>query len=275
MKRALLYFELLIVLVIVFLIHNHVIKGFQPTSRGIGVIIIGAALGISSTIFQGYFKKVIAEPGIMGISTGATLGAVIAIKSGAEFGSYQGIATSILFGLISFYIFDLIKNRFLINGLILTLILSIPIVLLTLNEKHNPLFWTLGSFTELNKVHVKKFAPIVEIGIITSFFIARKIKDNSPKVKFFVALGAAFLIGPFTNVTGAVIGFGLFIPAITRKLIKGDTRRTLSYAALVGPILLLLIDILISHLNNVSASVIAISIAAVLPRSGKEQPQSE
>ena len=78
-----------------------------------------------------------------------------------------------------------------------------------------------------------------------------------------------------TNVTGALIGFGLFIPAITRKLVKGDTRKVLSYAALIGPILLLTIDILISDLNNVSVSVIAVTIAALLPRTGKEQPQSE
>ena len=275
MKKALLYFELLVVIVVVFLIHNHTIKGYQPTSRGIALIIIGAAIGISSTLFQGYFKKVIAEPGIMGISSGAALGAVIALKAGADFGSYQGMVTSIFFALITFYIFYFIKNKFLINGILLTATLSLIIILLTLNDKHNGLFWTLGSFTELNKVHVKAFAPLVEVGIITSFLIARRIKNNSPITTFFVALGASFLIGPFTNVTGALIGFGLFIPAITRKMVKGDTRKVLSYAALIGPILLLLIDILISDLNNVSVSVIAVTIAALLPRTGKEQPQSE
>jgi iron complex transport system permease protein len=269
MKKALLYFELLVVIVVVFLIHNHTIKGYQPTSRGIALIIIGAAIGISSTLFQGYFKKVIAEPGIMGISSGAALGAVIALKAGADFGSYQGMVTSIFFALITFYIFYFIKNKFLINGILLTATLSLIIILLTLNDKHNGLFWTLGSFTELNKVHVKAFAPLVEVGIITSFLIARRIKNNSPITTFFVALG------PFTNVTGALIGFGLFIPAITRKMVKGDTRKVLSYAALIGPILLLTIDILISDLNNVSVSVIAVTIAALLPRTGKEQPQSE
>ena len=182
MKKALLYFELLVVIVVVFLIHNHTIKGYQPTSRGIALIIIGAAIGISSTLFQGYFKKVIAEPGIMGISSGAALGAVIALKAGADFGSYQGMVTSIFFALITFYIFYFIKNKFLINGILLTATLSLIIILLTLNDEHNGLFWTLGSFTELNKVHVKAFAPLVEVGIITSFFITRRIDRKSTRL---------------------------------------------------------------------------------------------
>lgn len=275
MKRALLYFGLLLILSAIFIIHNHSIQAPQPTSRGIGLIIIGAGLGITSTLFQGYYKNQIADSGLMGLTTGAALGSLVSLKLGNEFGSRAGILISVLFAFITFYIFDSIKNRFVINGLLLTFILSTPIIFLANNSAHDGTFWLLGSFTELNKHHVKVFAPFVEIGIITSFFIARKIGSDAKKIKFFVGLGSAFLIGPWVNVTGAIIGFGIFIPFLTRILIKGDTRRVLSYAALTAPIILIILDIAINKLNDVSVTVAALTLSLILSWFSKKQANSQ
>ena len=209
----------------------------------------------------------------MGISSGATIGAAIALISGAKLGSYLGITLSILFAFITFYKYRYLKSRFKFGGIFLLIGYSLIIFLLNLKKTPNSLFWTLGSFTQLNKMHVRTFAPFVEVGIITSFFIARKLFSKKTQTTFFVALGVAFLIGPFTNITGAVIGFGAFIPALTKKLIKGDTRRILSYAALVGPIFLLLLDIAINHLNEISISVLSIPLFLVLSRFSKQQAQ--
>ena len=274
MKRALLYLQLLIALVAVFLIHNHSIKAYQPTSRGIGLIIIGAALGVSATLLQGFFQDSYSDVGLLGISSGATVGALFALLSGAKLGSYLGITLSIIFAFISFYKYLWIKARFRFGGIYLLAAFSILIFLLSLKKSPNSIFWIFGSFTELNKIHVRTFAPFVEVGIITSFFVARKLVLNKSRTTFFVALGVAFLIGPFTNVTGAIIGFGAFIPYLTKKLITGDTRRILSYAALVGPILLLLLDIAINHLNEISISVISLLLFLALSRFSKHQPQS-
>jgi iron complex transport system permease protein len=274
-KRALLYFGLLLILSAIFIIHNHSIQAVQPTSRGIGLIIIGAGLGITATLFQGFYKNEFADSGLMGLTSGAALGSIVSLKLGNEFGSRIGILISVLFALVTFYIFDSIKNKFLINGILLTFILSTPIIFLTKNTDHDSTFWLLGSFTELNKHHVKVFAPFVEIGIITSFFVARKILSSSKYVKIFVAIGSAFLIGPWVNVSGAIIGFGIYIPYLTRLLIKGDTRRVLSYAALTAPIILLLLDILINKLNDISVSVIALTFSLLLSRFGKKQANSK
>lgn len=157
----------------------------------------------------------------------------------------------------------------------LTFILSTPILFLTKNSQHDSTFWLLGSFTELNKHHVKVFAPFVEVGIITSFFVARKILNESNVVKLFVAIGSAFLIGPWVNVTGAILGFGIFIPFITKRLIKGDTRRVLSYAALTGPIILIILDVLINKLNDISVSVITLAFSLLLSLFGKKQAQRQ
>ena len=274
-KRALLYFSLLLILSAIFIVHNHSIQAIQPTSRGIGLIIIGAGLGITATLFQGFYKNVIADSGLMGLTTGAALGSIVSLKLGNEFGSRVGILISVLFAFITFYIFDFLKNRFFINGILLTFILSTPIIFLTRNTSHDSTFWLLGSFSELNKHHVKVFAPFVEIGIITSFFVARKILSTSKNVKLFVGIGSAFLIGPWVNVSGAIIGFGVFIPYLTRLLIKGDTRRVLSYAALTAPIILLALDIAINRLNDVSVSAIALVFTLLLSWFGKKQANSQ
>ena len=192
MKRALLYLELLVILTAIFLIHNHTTSAYQPTSRGIGVMIIGAALGISSTLLQGFHRNKIADVGLMGIATAGALGSVVSIALGNEFGSRVGLFISVLFALAGYYIFTFIKARYLVNGVLLTLILSTPILLMAQNKKPDGLFWVLGSFTELNKLNVKHFAPFVEVGLITSFFVARKVLSNSNWVKLFVGVGTAF-----------------------------------------------------------------------------------
>ena len=271
MRRALLYLGFLSILTAIFLLHNHSISAQQPTSRGIGLIVIGAALGVTSTLLQGFYGNQIADPGLMGIATGAALGSVVAIKLGNTFGSRTGILFSVLFAFIAYYLFDWAKSKFVTTGVLLTLILSTPILLLAKNSNHDGLFWILGSFHELNKVHVKTFAPFVEVGIITSFFIARKIVSKTRLVKFFVATGTAFLIGPFVNVTGAIIGFGIFIPHITRLFIKGDTRRVISYSALTSPSILLILDILINKMNEISVTLIALLLTLVLSRFCKQE----
>jgi iron complex transport system permease protein len=273
-KRALLYFGLLSILTAIFILHNHIIDAYQPTSRGIGLIIIGAALGVSATLFQGFYGNDYADSGLMGLTTGAALGSLISLQLGNEFGTRSGIVFSVLGALITFYIFDWIKKRFFVNGILLTFILSTPIIFLAKNSEHDGTFWMLGSFQELTKHHVKVFAPFVEVGIITSFFVARHILKKNARIKLFVGIGAAFLIGPWVNVTGAILGFGAFIPYLTRKLIKGDTRRVLSYAALTAPILLIAIDILINILNEISVSVITLSLALLLSRFSKQEANS-
>lgn len=274
MKRWLLYFGLLAILTAIFLLHNHTIDAFQPTSRGIGLIIIGAGLGISATLLQGFYRNNVADPGLMGLTTGATIGSLISLKLGNEFGSRTGILISVLFAFITFYLFDWAKNKFIANGLLITFIFSTPVFFLANNSSHDSTFWLLGSFQELDKHHVKVFAPFVEVGIITSFFIARKILSDSRWIKVFVGVGVAFLLGPWVNVTGAIIGFSLFIPYLTRLLIKGDTRRVLSYAALTGPIIMLVLDIVINFLNEISVSVVALTFTLILSRVAKQKTNS-
>ena len=109
----------------------------------------------------------------------------------------------------------------------------------------------------------------------SSDLVARHILNKNAQIKLFVGLGAAFLIGPWVNVTGAILGFGIFIPYLTRKLIKGDTRRVLSYAALTAPILLIALDILINLLNEISVSVITLIVALLLSRFSKQEAYSQ
>ena len=274
MKRALLYFGLLGILTAIFLIHNHSISAYQPTSRGIGLIIIGAAIAIASTALQGYFQNTLADPGLVGLMAGASLGSVLGISMGFKFGSRFNILIAVLFTFMTFYIFEYLKNRFLLNGFLLSLILATPTILIARRGTHDFLFWSLGSFKDLDKINVKTFAPFVEVGIITSFFVARKI-GTTKNIKIWLAVGLAFLIGPFVSVAGAIYGFGIFIPKLTSKLIDGDTRRILSYSALVGPIILLLLDIAINNLKEISVSVITLGFALLLSRFSKEQAQSK
>lgn len=231
--------------------------------------LVGIALASAGVTFQGLFKNSMADPYIIGISSGASLGAVIAINYG--FNSYwHGISLVSLFAFVGALLTVLIVYKLaemggripvgtlLLAGIALSFFLSALVSLvMILNQKslQQVVYWLMGSLSASNWQEVKMITPIIIIawGIIYYFAEdlnimllgderAHYLGVTVSKVKLILLVTASLLTGIAVSVSG-VIGFvGLIIPHIVRLLTGPNHRLLLPTSALVGAIFLIITD---------------------------------
>jgi len=235
--------------------------------RSLLALMIGATLGISGAALQGFLRNPLAEPGVIGVSAAAALGAVIAL--------YTGLSTSQPLALPAFAIGGALAAVLVLQVLsggasTLTLILAGvaisslagALTSLALNLSPSPLavqeilFWMLGSITDRSMVHVALAAPFIVMGIGLLLASARDLEAltlgeeaassmgvNLNRVRLLVVLGTAISVGAATAVSG-VIGFiGLVVPHLLRPLVGHRPALLLPVSALGGALLLLCADI--------------------------------
>ncbi len=155
--------------------------------RAILGLLIGAALGLSGAALQGYLRNPLAEPGLIGVSAGAALGAVVTINIGLT--SAFALALP-LGGIVGAFAAVLLVHALAgVKGGPLTLILAGVAVTsfagalmsLALNLSSNPfaaleiVFWMLGSLADRSMVHVHLAAPMIVPGIIMLLLLGRAL----------------------------------------------------------------------------------------------------
>ena len=234
--------------------------------RALGAVIIGAALGIAGAVAQGIFRNPLAEPTLIGLSSGATLGTIALIASGASaYGTRSNIASAVFAAAITALLVQWLAPGkgfgFLLTGIAVSAILtSVVGLLITMSPKpgiQSITFWDFGSLTLLNNATLGMIAPYIEIGIIICFLVSRRLDIyslgetsaqymgiNPKRLRLYAVIGMAFLIGASVSAVGSIAFIGLLVPHIVRLLIGPAHRKMLSLSALVGAIVLLLADLL-------------------------------
>lgn len=234
--------------------------------RALGAVIIGAALGIAGAVAQGIFRNPLAEPTLIGLSSGATLGTIALIASGASaYGTRSNIASAVFAATITALLVQWLAPGkgfgFLLTGIAVSAILtSVVGLLITMSPKpgiQSITFWDFGSLTLLNNATVGMIAPYIEIGIIICFLVSRRLDIyslgetsaqymgiNPKQLRLYAVIGMALLIGASVSAVGSIAFIGLLVPHIVRLLIGPAHRKMLSLSALVGAIVLLLADLL-------------------------------
>jgi iron complex transport system permease protein len=234
--------------------------------RALGAVIVGAGLGVAGAVAQGIFRNPLAEPTLIGLSSGATLGTIALIASGASFyGTRENIAASVIGAAVAALIVQwLAPNRgfgFLLTGIAISAVLtSMAGLLISMSPKpsiQSLTFWDFGSLTLLNNATVGMIAPYIEIGVIISFLVSRRLDIyslgessahymgvNPKRLRLYAIIGMSFLIGASVSAVGAIAFIGLLVPHIVRLLIGPSHRKLLSLSALIGAIVLLLADLL-------------------------------
>jgi len=235
--------------------------------RAVLALEVGAALGLSGAVLQGVTRNPLAEPGLLGVSAGAALGAVIAV--------YFGLATHFmtaapLLGLIGALLASMLTFAIGRGGGTITLVLAGAAVSalaaagisLALNLAPNPyaayeiMTWLMGSLADRSWVHVLLVTPFILLGAAMLAFTARALDAlalgetqaqslgiNLQRLYVLAVFGTALAIGAATAVTG-IIGFiGLVAPHVVRPLVGHQPSRVLLPAALSGALLLLLADV--------------------------------
>ncbi|MEM6905416.1 MAG: iron ABC transporter permease [Pseudomonadota bacterium] len=236
--------------------------------RAILGAMIGASLGLSGAALQGYLRNPLAEPGLIGVSASAALGAVIAI--------YTGLSALLPLALPLMALGGAVVSVLILLGLSggrassLTLILAGvaisalagALTSLVLNLSPNPfaaleiVFWLLGSLTDRSMLHVWLAAPFMVIGWVMLAGLGRgldtltlgedaaaSLGTNLPRLRLLVVLGTAASVGAATAVAGAIGFVGLVVPHLLRPLVGGRPSRLLLAAALGGAAMLLAADL--------------------------------
>ena len=229
-------------------------------------LLAGGALSLCGAAFQTIFRNPICDPYILGISSGASLGAAIAIITGldAYFFGLTGLAlvTAILTLVLILAIASVGKRKsietILLSGVAVNFLVSAGITLLMVLHQENLdeiIFWTMGSFAASTGEEIaglltifiivggflyfySKELNIIQLGIET----AQTTGVNTKKMTISVLLFSSILVATAVACCG-VIGFvGLMIPHIVRLIFGNETRTVFTFSILFGAIFCLLAD---------------------------------
>lgn len=237
--------------------------------RAILGLLTGATLGLSGAVLQGFLRNPLAEPGLVGISSSASLGAVLAIYTGFSAAFPLGLPLAALAGaLIAVIVVQALAG----SGGVLTVILAgvavssfaSAMTSLALNLSPNPfaaleiMFWMLGSLADRSMTHVWLATPFILAGWLMLASLGRSLDAltlgadaaasmgvDLNRTRRFAILGTALSVGAATAVAGAIGFVGLVIPHILRPLTGGLPSRLLPASALGGASMILAADILV------------------------------
>lgn len=232
--------------------------------RSLLVLVTGILLGGSGAVFQMFFRNPLAEPGIMGISSGATLGAVCASVLGFGVGiNVSAFAGAILAGT---FVTTLAFSRAGRNSSVMLLLCGTALgtlyssissmLLLSCNkELHSIYSWILGSFSGRSWKELYFIIIPAAISLIMMFCISRPLDLLTGGEKSAASLGVEVnrlrilvLISGALAVScsvcaGGTIGFvGLIAPHIVRKLLGPKAKILIPFSMMFGGILLLVSD---------------------------------
>lgn len=236
--------------------------------RAILGLLVGGALGMAGAALQGYLRNPLAEPGLLGMAGGASLGAVIAIHSGAATSLALALPLGGLVGAgVATLAVVLLAGQgsapvtLILAGVAISSVAG-ALTSLALNLAPNPfasveiLYWMMGSLNDRSLEHVVIAAPLILAGcavLATSArglealtlgeAVAHNLGVEPAALRRRIVLGTALAVGAATSVTGSVAFVGLVVPHLLRPLVAYRPGRLLLPCFLGGGLLVLCADI--------------------------------
>ncbi|CAM5649236.1 iron chelate uptake ABC transporter family permease subunit [Mycolicibacterium aubagnense] len=237
--------------------------------------LIGAALAVSGAVMQGLFRNPLADPGIVGVSAGAGLGAVSVIVLGgtalAPFTTLLGPMAlplaAFLGGLVTTLILYQVATRqgrtsvatMLLAGIALSaLAMALTGVLIYMaddRQLRDLTFWQLGSLAGATWTKIGTAGPVMLVALVAMPFFARGLNALSlgeatanhlgiqvQKLKYVAIAGVSAAVGASVAVSGGIGFVGIVVPHLLRLTIGPDNRYLLPASALLGASLLILAD---------------------------------
>ncbi|CAN5310782.1 iron chelate uptake ABC transporter family permease subunit [soil metagenome] len=231
-------------------------------------LVAGAALGLAGTVMQALTRNPLADPGLLGVNAGASLFVVIAITwfgissaSGYIWFALAGAAvTTVVVYLIGSGRGGPTPLTLTLAGAAVTAAITsvITVILLgnidTLNQYR---FWSVGSLVGRDLASVGQVLPVIVVGAALALGlgrglnvlalgddVARGLGQRVGLIRVLSALATIALCGGATAIAGPIVFVGLVVPHIVRRLTGPDQRWILAYSLVVGPLLLIVADII-------------------------------
>jgi iron complex transport system permease protein len=234
---------------------------------------VGAALSLAGAAFQGLLRNPLADPYTIGVSSGASLGAVIVLYFNLTIpflGSYTLPIIAIIsgfFAMIIVFAVTHLSNRklsietIILAGIIVTSFIgavnSLIIALSSREDIGQILYWLMGNVGMRGWSHVKLIIPFFLIGAFLLLIRSRELNAfalgeesaehlgvNVQQGKIFIILGASLLTGAAVSVSGSIGFVGLVIPHFVRLLIGPNHRHVLPLSMLIGGGYLIIADLI-------------------------------
>ena len=236
--------------------------------RALLALMIGASLGLAGAAMQGYLRNPLAEPGLIGVSAAAGLGAVLSLQTGIAAVFALALPVSALTSAL--IAVGLILSLAGPRGSSLTLILAgiaisalaSALTSLVLNLSPNPfaaaeiVFWMLGSLADRSFEHVWIALPFMAAGWVLLASLGRGLdaltlgEDTAaamgvrlPRLRLALVIGTAASVGAATAVAGAIGFVGLVVPHVLRPFVGARPSALLWASALGGGVMVLAADI--------------------------------
>lgn len=240
--------------------------------RVLMALCVGSGLAVVGVTMQAVVRNPLADPYILGISSGASVGAVLVLGLGmfAFAGAYAVSVGAFLFALLTFGLVFLLAQsnghltpgRLILAGVACSYVFSGLTSFITLTSDNRELAqsvlaWLLGSLAGSNWIDLTLPALVLVGGVVYLLLQARSLNAlsvgdetaatlgvNIPRFRRHLFLVMSLLTGVMVATCGAIGFVGLMIPHIVRMWVGADHRRVLPMSALVGAIFLIWVDVL-------------------------------
>jgi len=244
--------------------------------RAILGLLVGATLGLAGAAMQGFLRNPLAEPGVLGVTGGAALGAVLVFYTGLAsvfslalpLGGILGAFLSVL--LLYFFAGRIANVQTLILAGVAINVMAFSGTSLALNLTKDPyavldiVFWQMGSLADRSFTHVFLVLPFILIGWGWLFWDRRALDALSlgeetaaslgvdlKALRLRMILGTALCVGAAVSVCGSIGFVGLVVPHLLRPFVGHEPGKLLGVSALGGALLLLLSDIAVRLIPSI------------------------
>ncbi|WP_088825361.1 MULTISPECIES: iron ABC transporter permease [Listeria] len=221
--------------------------------------LVGAALAISGCLLQGVMRNPLADPGVIGVSAGGGLVAIIltivfpTLSGFVPLGAFLGAFGTALLIYIVAWDKGVSPLRVILSGVAINAFITAMtsgIMVLYSNRVQSVISWMTGTISGKSWYHLEMIFPYMVVGFILSIFAIRSsnvlmLGDDAAKLlgyavekhRFFIIMLAAFLSGVAVSVAGLIGFVGLVVPHIFRLIIGNDYKYLLPMSALGGAVL--------------------------------------
>ncbi|MEU1618377.1 iron ABC transporter permease [Streptomyces sp. NPDC005722] len=245
-----------------------VVRALRVPRTVIGVL-AGAALAVAGTVMQGITRNPIAEPGILGVSQGASVGVVCAIAflgvhtlTGYVWFAFVGaaVAAVAVYAVAAGGYRGASPVKLALAGAAMNAFLASVVSGIVTTDAHaldEFRFWQVGSISGRGSDVIGQIWPFVAAGLLLVALMARGLDalalgDDAAKglghnvalLRVLGAVGATVLTGAAVAAVGPIAFTGLAVPHIARALVGAAHRWVLPVAALLGPVMILASDVL-------------------------------
>jgi iron complex transport system permease protein len=236
--------------------------------RVVTAVLAGAALATAGALMQGVFGNPLAEPGVVGVSSGAAVGAASVIVFGWTFaGSWTSVLVAFVTGLTTTLLVYLLSRdagrtevvTLVLTGIALNAITSAGLAYLMFlgdqQAREEIVFWTLGSLNGARWEYVTVIAPLTGAGLLAALFLARQLDllalgDRAARhvgvdverLRLITILVVAVLTAAAVSFCGIIAFVGLVVPHLIRLVAGPGHRLLVPASALGGALLLVLAD---------------------------------